>query len=896
MTVSMGEATGRPAEGTGAPRISGPPTGPQGEQPARSRAGRRRGAVPVHVYFGAVVALALLAAVAGALYGWTEARSEARERASADAAFAAGLAADAIEADLEILQDTVGRTAASPGLERAFDAPGSDCALNFAGGHVFPTGHIDIIAADGAVFCTSRDPAAGEGGYHGEAWLERALVEPALTGPLPDAVTGADVVVGAVPISSRGVLAGFLEVGTLGPGLLEPFGGPRQLEFLVVSPDGSTALSRSVEPERWAGAPLGPTPFDPGSGEVGQDDVEGSPRLYGSATVDGLGWTVFAGADRAEALDAATRSFQRVLGVVVVGLVLTLGTAMVGYRGISRPVRELSRQARGAVEGRGFAGVRKGGAQEVVALGDDFEDLFAAVDRELVERQRAEELARASERNYRVLFDGNPQPMWVFDAATRRVVEVNDAAIATYGYSRQEFLAMSADALQLGGDVELGEQGLRRARHIRKDGAPIEADVVVHGLAFDGRDARLVLAQDVTERDRLERQLARALRLESLGQLAGGVAHDFNNLLTVMLTCATFIREGAEQAPPGDPRWAEVRDDVDQVLAAVERATGLTRQLLAFARREVVEPRVLDVTGLVRDLEQLLSRSIGEHVDLRTTVAEGAWRVKADPGQLEQVLVNLAVNARDAMPEGGTLAIDVDNVGVDEDYAVHHHGVTPGPYLRLRVSDTGTGMTPETVERAFEPFFTTKPVGAGTGLGLATVYGVVTQAGGHAQIYSEPGLGTTISVLLPATDEQPAGAAQPAERAQRGGGETILVVEDQRELREVTARILSAAGYEVLTATDGVDAVAVAEAYERTIDLLLTDVVMPNGLGGRETASAVAASRRGLRVLFMSGYAEPVLTASRTLDTDIPLLEKPFSAGSLLAKVRDSLDGAPPLG
>jgi CheY-like chemotaxis protein len=345
----------------------------------------------------------------------------------------------------------------------------------------------------------------------------------------------------------------------------------------------------------------------------------------------------------------------------------------------------------------------------------------------------------------------------------------------------------------------------------------------------------------------------------------------------VILNYAAFIIEDA----PGTPFAA----DAEQIARAGRRGTELTHQLLAFARREVIRPRALNVNTVVADVEQMLCRSIGEHITLATDLGDPLPPVMADPGQLEQVLVNLAVNARDAMPAGGRLTIDTALVRVGDE----RPGLPPGPYVRVRISDTGTGMPPDVADRAFDPFFTTKPNGEGTGLGLATVYGIVTQAGGTVQIYSEPGLGTTITVLLPPTDEvtQPERDA-PAEADLQGQGQTILVVEDETALRQVTSRILRRGGYTVLAAPDGEAALQLASDYPGTIHLLLTDVVMP-GMLGKELAQRLRVLRPTTPVLYMSGYAQPVLASHGTLDPDVVLLEKPFTGIELLVAIRQQL-------
>jgi hypothetical protein len=393
----------------------------------------------------------------------------------------------------------------------------------------------------------------------------------------------------------------------------------------------------------------------------------------------------------------------------------------------------------------------------------------------------------------------------------------------------------------------------------------------------------------LSERKRLERQLAQMQRLESLGQLAGGVAHDFNNLLAAIINYAQFVAEEVGAAARIDPgRWAAVADDVEEIERAAHRASGLTRQLLAFARREVTHPEVMDLNDVVEDTEQLLQRTLGEHIELRCTLAADASAVVADPGQIEQVLINLAVNGRDAMPDGGTLTIETSNVEVDATYASARPELTPGPYVRLRVSDTGAGMDADTLERAFEPFFSTKPAGAGTGLGLATIYGIVSQSGGRVSLYSEPGVGTTCTIMMPAT-EQVAVARAASDEEERGGtGEVILVVEDEDGIREVARRILTRRGYEVLAAANGPEAIEIARSHEGPLDLLMTDVIMPRMLG-KEVAQRVAEIRPTVRVMFMSGYAQPILDANANVPGDLILLEKPFTEQALLAKVREAL-------
>jgi PAS domain S-box-containing protein len=396
------------------------------------------------------------------------------------------------------------------------------------------------------------------------------------------------------------------------------------------------------------------------------------------------------------------------------------------------------------------------------------------------------------------------------------------------------------------------------------------------------------------DRDLLHAQLQQAQRLEVLGQLAGGVAHDFNNLLGVILNYASFVSEEltyeTESALDWERRRKVAQRDVEQIQRAAERATALTHQLLAFARREVVQPRVLNLNDGVREVEELLRRTLGEDMELVTSLPGDLWPILADPGQIEQVLVNLAINARDAMPGGGTLRIDTANVVVDADSVAGGSPARPGRHVRLRVSDTGTGMSADVISHAFEPFFTTKGEGSGTGLGLATVYGIVTQAEATIDINSEPGAGTTLTIMLPVTEEAAVTIEDPATYQRTPQGETVLVVEDQEALREVTERIFTRNGYLVITAANGPEALAVAASHEGEIHLLVTDVVMPKMLG-KEVAERIRQFRPDIEVLYMSGYAQPVLASQGRLEPGMALVDKPFSEADLLAKAAQVLNG-----
>ncbi len=518
------------------------------------------------------------------------------------------------------------------------------------------------------------------------------------------------------------------------------------------------------------------------------------------------------------------------------------------------------------------------------------------------------------------LLEATPDAMVCVD---RRglIAFANAQAEQLLGYARSELVGLSVDVIvpdaaraahpmQVAAYLEaprtrrIGSGARLNLAARRSDGSEFPAEISL--AAFGNKDAVLVAAaiRDVTdrlaadaererllataERERVDTKVRQAQRLESLGQLAGGVAHDFNNLLGVILSYASLVAADIAEAAEADhDTWDSPLRDVEQIRLAAERAARLTHQLLAFARREIVHPKLLNINDVVCDMKELLDRTLGEEVELKTTLPLDLRQVMADPGQIEQVLVNLVVNARDAMPQGGVVSIETNNVDVDTVVPGTDSELAPGQYVDLRVSDAGVGMTPEVLERAFEPFFTTKS--KGSGLGLATVYGAVAQAGGTVRIFSVPDVGTTFSILLPVSVESPVEVEGPSAPLAGAVVETVLIVEDEDALREATRRLLVRHGYTVMTAPDGLAAISDAAVYEGAIDLLLTDVVMPQMLGV-EVARQITDQRPGVRVLFMSGYAQPVLAAQGRLAAGVTLLEKPFSDTELLAKVREVID------
>jgi len=511
-----------------------------------------------------------------------------------------------------------------------------------------------------------------------------------------------------------------------------------------------------------------------------------------------------------------------------------------------------------------------------------------------IERKRTEEQLHESERKYRLLFETNPEPMFVYDFETLRIMAVNEAAITRYGYSESEFLALTIRDIRSVEEQARLEQELARrtdegavrtdVRHRAKDGRLFEVDLVARPLEFAGRRARLVLARDVTAQRHLEHQLRQSQKMEAVGQLAGGIAHDFNNLLTAILGSTQLLLHAT---PPGDAR----REDVEEIRNAGLRAAELTRQLLAFSRRQVLAPKVLELNAVVANMDKMLRRLIGDDVELATALHAEAGAVNADPGQLEQVLLNLVVNARDAMPGGGRVLIETTRMTLRDELVERRHRLPPGDYVCLAVADSGLGMDEATQAHLFEPFFTTKEVGKGTGLGLATVYGIVKQSGGYIWVYSEPGRGTTVKVYLPRVR----GAAEPPLPAPelpplRGGKETVLLVEDAAPVRTLARRSLEARGYRVLDAADGPSALELSARHAGEIDVLVTDVVMP-GMSGRELAERLAPTRPRMKVLYTSGYTDDAMVRQGVLNAGVAFLQKPFVPDTLARKVRDVLDG-----
>ena len=521
------------------------------------------------------------------------------------------------------------------------------------------------------------------------------------------------------------------------------------------------------------------------------------------------------------------------------------------------------------------------------------------ISRDISDRKRAEEAIHKSEQRLRIHAEHTPLAVIEWDLQFC-VAAWNAAAERIFGYSREEAMGRHASFIvpaavrqhvdQVWKGLLAQKGGTRNANeNTTKDGRTISCEWYNTPLVDEsGRVLGVAsLVQDVTERVALEEKLQQSQKMEAIGRLAGGVAHDFNNLLTVIIGYSQILADGV-------PAPSRLKEATTQIRSAADRAAGITRQLLAFSRKSILSPRVIDLNDVMMNLDTMLRRLIGEDIEILTVPGRDLGTVKADPGQIEQVIMNLVVNARDAMPSGGKLTLETENAELDEAYAREHPPLQPGRYVMLAVSDTGVGMTADTQAHIFEPFFTTKEVGKGTGLGLSTVYGIVKQSGGYIWVYSEPDQGSTFKIYFPRMDQpvEAVGAEKRPAGIQRGT-ETILLAEDEEQLRQLIATVLEQCGYKVLSAAGTAEGLALCRSNHNEIRLLVTDVILP-GMNGRQLAEQVQKISPRTRVLYISGYTSNAIVHYGVLDAGLWFLPKPFSLSALVAKVREVLDAETP--
>jgi len=703
-------------------------------------------------------------------------------------------------------------------------------------------------------------------------------------------------------LDTRGAIAGVLVAGIN----VDAF---RRLISFDTLPPGSSyllvdhagiVLTRAFEAERYAGRPypverFGAIVAGPDQGAWTGSSMAGDGRhvAYRKVRLEGEAGPymyVLAGIPVAPVLAGANKALVTSIAVLSPFLLLAaLLTWLMWERSFVGPVGQLEeatrRLAGGDLQVR-VSDLVEGG--EFGALAKTFDDMA----RQLAEREKARQV---SEQLYRQLFEMYSDALFLIDQQSGRILEANPAAASLLGYGRNELRSMLDTDLacnpERAREERLGGTGrqLVEGEFRHQDGRGIPCEAAARFFTMDGRAVVLTALRDVrprreaeVEQGRLRDQLAQSQKMETVGRLAGGIAHDFNNLLCIINGHCDLVLESSQLSQGAS-------EDLQLVRQAGESAAALTRQLLTFSRKQIRQPKILDLNGVVAQFDKMLRRVIGEDIKVTTQLEAKLWSVHADPGQMEQVLINLVVNARDAIQGGGAIVIETANVVLDESYTRHHKLVSPGEYILLAVSDNGVGMDAATLERVFEPFFTTKPSGQGTGLGLSTVYGIVSQGQGHVTAYSEPGRGTTFKVYLPRVQGAPVPLrASTVPLPPIPPGTTVLVAEDSAAVRNLIAEVLSQRGFRVLQASTGEEAVAIAEQYDGEIHLLITDVVMP-GAGGRRSAERLLERRPDVRVLYVSGYTEDAILSQGLLDASIEFLEKPFTPRGLVEKALEVL-------
>ena len=780
--------------------------------------------------------------------------------------------------------------------------------LTSVSGDVSKIRFFNLTVADSAghVIGLSNAPRAGmpltvaDRKYYRDAVASRGI---GIGEPMIGRVTGQYALgIGRAVLAPDGHVRGIVAASTMLAqlrALLIPANLPAEAVVTLLD-DRGVVLARTKGGEEWVGRDISTLSSTretlaarEGVSEV--TGVDGVARLSGFATATRVPWHVFVGIPKYVVLQQVQAQEHEVIGLGLASLLVSLGLAWLLARLIAGPVIALTADADAFAAGDLSHRSQVEAEGELGQLAETFNRMAAALER------RSNELTD-SERRYRALFDTLPLPMWIYNVQSLHFLAVNQAAVERYGYSRDEFLGMTLldirppeESERLSGVVPT----LKRERvvgslwrHRTRTGEILDVEITSDEL-FDGSArTRLVVAVDVTARNRTEaalresqEQLRQWQKMEAVGSLAGGIAHDFNNLLTAILGYCDLALESIPADMPAS-------DDVQEIRRAAQRAAELTHQLLAFSRRQLLKPSVFALNTAVEGTEKILRRLIRESIVLDLSLAPDSPLVCADPAQVEQVILNLVVNARDAMDRGGRLVLATGESSFTRPQTVAGGTLPPGRYATLSVMDTGTGITPEVRERLFEPFFTTKERGNGTGLGLATVYGIVQQSGGGVDVQSVPGEGSTFTVYFPVASEHEAAIRRPHPLETKARGEdTILLAEDDDAVRAIARTTLERAGYHVLSASDGASALVLADAYAGPIELLLTDVIMP-GMNGRELAQGMTTRRPGLPVLFVSGYTDNVLADYGLPSLDHALLDKPFTPASLIAAVAALLGAA----
>lgn len=757
---------------------------------------------------------------------------------------------------------------------------------------------VSVADATGEVYCSTR-PITRPVNLADHAFFRRVMESRQLTlgRTLVDHVSDQPVVPAAYPVlDAGGAVAAVLVAGLNLPELARALPELPKGAVVTLLNERGLVLGRTPDPEGWVGKTLADEPLIAVLGNWGQAPVaqltglDGVERIYGFQRSEIGDVDIFAVVGFAtEQVYSAARStlIGGLVAVLGAGIAAVLFGRFLGYELVSRSVRALTDAAGPAMRGEPAPPVAAS------AVGGEVSEMASGFDSSAAQARHTPALHDGEER-YREVIDIIPAAVWIH--ADGHVVFANQYATRMLGGSRpvdligREILSLihpddRPRVIERFRRIAEGQGSLPLAefRFIRLDGRTVVVEVQAIRYVRDGKVHVLAAGRDVTAQRAAEEQLRQAQKLESIGRLTGGVAHDFNNLLTVIVGHLDIALDSA----PGP-----LRASIEGALNAAEKAAALTQRLLAFSRQQPLAPEPIDVNDLVAGMEDMLRRTVSEDIEITLQLQPDLWPALADKSQLESALLNLVVNARDAMPEGGKLTIETANVHLDESYAETNAEVSPGDYTLLAVSDTGTGMAQEIAERAVEPFFTTKSTGKGTGLGLSMVYGFAKQSRGHLKIYSEVGLGTTVRLYLPRANAAEAALPEGTTPvgSTPGSGETVLLVEDDAAVRALVARQLTDLGYRVIEAADGAAAQNILES-EVEIDLLFTDVVMPGGVTGRKLAEQAKARRPGLRILFTSGYTENSILHHGRLDAGVQLLSKPYKKHDLARKLREVLDG-----